>query len=313
MNRKLLLITLLAVGCVTVEERPVEFEAPSRSGLVAPPTERGTPAVRNPPAAGPGGLAPRSPEFVQGVQQELAGRWEQARSIYAAAGQKQPGDVDTVIAQSRTLLAEDRAADAATLLQSASARNPSSGALLKALGDAVLAAGGLRAALPYYQRAYAQSPEDDSTRYLLALASFEARRHGEVVAVLGDGPMDGLPVALQLVLGRSALLVNEAPRAAAALQTYTGRRPGDIDARIDLARALILMDANSQANEVLQGVLEDRPRSAEVYVLVGHVGMRVGQPDIALQWYEQAIALGADSTELGLLMARLRQRTGAPR
>ena len=100
-------------------------------------------------------ISETTPDYMRGLNAEAARDWDAARTHFARASMSRPGDDEPLLAQARTLHAMGRPWEAASMLESFARSGIASPVLLKAAGDAVMAAGSSQLAVPYYQQAMA--------------------------------------------------------------------------------------------------------------------------------------------------------------
>ncbi|HTE04953.1 MAG TPA: tetratricopeptide repeat protein [Planctomycetota bacterium] len=307
------LLLLLAL-CLAPAARAQSAAAPaaalaahSAAPSGAPPAGRSAPIVEA-----------DAEQLARAIAAEESGQWDLARTLYDELALAAPEDFRVALGLSRVHTAQGRPWEAATVLEQASAAHPDSVRLLRAAGDAILAAGSTSMALETYDRALALAPADRGLRCAAAWAAVAGRRSDRLLELLAPVPMDDIPAPLQRALGRAALLGNQPELAVASLEALLAGVAGSppatsaadvaaaVDALLDLARAHLLLGHDGPALETLRLALAQQPGCAAAYVLLGHLRLRGNQRELALASYEEGIRRGADAAPLAPLLARLR-------
>lgn len=101
--------------------------------------------------------------------------------------------------------------------------------------------------------------------------------------------------------------------AIAAFREALKRRPGHLESRIGLVEALVRFHRPRDAEEILGGVLRDRPDDARVVALAAEVYLELGRDREAESSLERSLSLDPDRRESLILLARQRVRQGRPR
>lgn len=245
-------------------------------------------------------------DLVLGTLAEARGRWESARVAYERALSKAPESVTAILLAARLEIVLGQPAHAAALLERKIAVLPAVRDLQEALGEAYLAAGDYVLAADWYSLALDHDPLVHALRVRLAFAQSLSGAHLEALRTIRDVPRDTqVPPYVQIALGRSALMIDEGPEATYWFRGYLDSLPDDPSAWIDLARAHILQDGDRAALEALRSALRLDPGRADALLLLGHLRMRAGQRDLALETYLEALRLGADASQLAPILSEL--------
>jgi len=237
----LLAACLLAAGCAQLMGRK--------------PVAHDTLASAVPASLPPEGCSPCPPEVRQGLAQEAAGAWAEALLSYAKAARVDGLCPHGPLGEARVLLASGHPAEAVQVLEAASRSRPGA-LLLRALGDALVAAGDPNGAHAAYADALRLQPEDQDLREDSLLALYAAGRHEELAVALADEAPKSLPLELRRAFGRACLLTNRGQLAVDALSACVEEDAADGLAWLDLARALYLAGADLSARFALQHAAE---------------------------------------------------------
>lgn len=105
-------------------------------------------------------------------------------------------------------------------------------------------------------------------------------------------------------LGQAHMQVGRLGRARKLLRQHLRREPQDLDSTLTLARLLLVMNRNSEADEVLRIAAENHPGSAPVQLALGDVALKNGHLDAAASRFRRAISLdpACPGARLGLAM-----------
>lgn len=249
-------------------------------------------------------------DLVSGTLAEARGRWEAARVAYERAMNKAPNSLVATLLRARVDLVLGQPQNAAALLERKLAIMPGVRDLQEALAEAYLAAGDYVLAADWYSVALDHDASVDALRVRLAFAQSLSGGHLQALRTIREVRDPAVPPYVQLALARSALLIDEGPEAQHWLQLYVNAFPDDESAWVDLARAHLLQGADGAALNALRSALRLNPSRADGLVLLGHLRMRAGQEQLALDTYLEALKLGADSVALAPLLETLIQKTG---
>jgi len=245
-------------------------------------------------------LDPNNPhvDMLRGTVFELTGNWVEASKSYLSASTKDPDGTASVLANARALHAQGEMELAADYLQQELAARPIDFELSLAAGRAFMAVGSYFDAITHFSTAADMRQESLAAREGLVLALSLSGMHGEAVDRVEDLQATDLDPMLRLAVGRSALLVNQPERATAMLSSYLLEFEEDASAWLDLARAYYLSGEQALAASAVSRTLELHPQDQAAYTLLGHIHARIGQQDLAIAAYEQAILNGGDEHQL---------------
>jgi len=115
------------------------------------------------------------------------------------------------------------------------------------------------------------------------LAARRCRRKAETVRHFGEHRDFA-----ELQAARSHFAQGDLDRCTERLKQLLARNPDHLDARLLMAEALLADDRPEEAAQVLEPALAAHPDNARLQHLMGLLADAIGQPDVALAWYQQA-------------------------
>jgi tetratricopeptide (TPR) repeat protein len=230
-------------------------------------------------------------------------RWQREREARAALAR----------AQDQLLLG--RPARALEAVAGVPERGPWEADLLTLKGMAFAALDRPDAVRPLLERSLKRDPNQPTAAKVLAAVYFSAGETERGFAMLDRAsrldPTDARP---WYAAGEILLRVQNRPRdAVLAFQRALRRRPGDVDARVGLADALLSLGTAAEASPLLDAALRDRPTDPRVLRLAARRARLAGEADEMNRYAEQALAFDPDDTEALVLRADYLQRKGRPR
>ena len=289
-------------------------------------------------------LAPRDPAWPHalGVLLQDAGRPDEAAAAYRRAVALSPGDVAALVHLGEIARLEGRTAEAEEVLGRALDAAPASPAAAALLGQTALDRRDWAAAVRRLESALAAVPGANRLHYLLAqayrgmgdtakagehlaqagqvgvraadplLAELEALRTGERVSLaraktafqngryaeaaeLYRRALAARPESVEARVNLAAALVQLGDRAGAeaALREALRRDPGNATAHFDLGTLLALAGPSAEAREHLAAAAAALPRDAEAHRALAAALRDGGSLEAALAEYARAVALDA--------------------
>jgi tetratricopeptide (TPR) repeat protein len=287
-------------------------------------------------------LAPRDfrwPHLLGALLQD-AGRLGEAAAAYRRALDLAPGDVAALLHLGEVHRLAGEPERATAVLRQALAADPASPAAKALLGQAALDRHDYREAATLLEAALAQVPDAGRLHYLLAQAYRglgEPQKAGEHLAhasQVGVRPADRLLDELEslrtgervpLARGKTAFQAGRFAEAAEEFRRALAARPASVEARIDLAAALLhqgdatsataelrealrldpgnatahfnlgtllaMAGSSAEARDHLAAAVKALPRDAEARRSLAHVLRESGQLEGALGEYREAVAL----------------------
>lgn len=193
------------------------------------------------------------------LQHLVAGRHDEAASIYAKVLQVAPGNFDALYHLSVILHRAGRQREALALIDNALAVNQSAAALIQRAGVLVALERRVDAAAAF-QSALVLAPESVEARLRLANVLIDLDRPMEAEDLLR-----GLPGAQRERVEATAMLgialINQSryPEAEPLLRRWLKARPGEPLARVNLGIALFYQGNHAESHRLLRGVLEQHP------------------------------------------------------
>jgi tetratricopeptide (TPR) repeat protein len=244
-------------------------------------------------------------DILRGRVDEMRGHWDDALEAYRSAARKDPESSSAPLLEARVLIILGRPADAAELLERAMESTPSSVELLRAAGEAYLAAKDYARAVPCLRQAHALDANDRAAFESLAIALYRLGRYSDAAALLDGHDDDTLPDHMRLLFGRSALLALEADLAVTQLSKCIAAFDKDPEVWLDLSRAQALAGRTSEARAAAERALALAPDSLKALLLLGHVHKLAGQSREAGACYARALRSGADPVLVAPLIEEL--------
>jgi len=276
-----------------------------------------------------------SPEltYMHGVVLEQRGQLQEASDAYKAAMESDPRDIDYVIALAESLVALDRAEEAATLLDESVGRFDDDGSILLLAGDVAVLLGDDEGAIRRYRAALEALGESPTATRELGLLLARTGRYEEAITRLtplldetGHEPIDptvlialanayvetGQPLQARKLLrdeldGASEHIAAYAIFAKAALATgdeaeakritAAGLRlsPESDELTLLHATALWRLGENEPAEKCLSDYLERRPEDPTGLCLLAEVNRSMGHPDRAAELFRHALDIDPDN------------------
>ncbi|GJM22986.1 MAG: hypothetical protein DHS20C15_29010 [Planctomycetota bacterium] len=142
-------------------------------------------------------------------------------------------------------------------------------------------------------------------------AALLAGRDAEAHAAFSAVPLLELDPELYPLAGRAALLVGESQIARRLLHAFLERQPEDHEARLDLARALLLLDEASRCLDHLAMLPRNVQRQTASCELRGLALLATGEARAALTEFRRALKGGSDVVVLSHLIQRAREQLAA--
>jgi tetratricopeptide (TPR) repeat protein len=266
--------------------------------------------------------------YFLGVAQEKSGRLEEALNTYRRAYGLDESDLSPIKASTEVLVALGRDRAAMLQIESYLPKAPDDAAMYELAGRLALMGKEYDKAVEYLQ--HLRDMDFQNVRYaeLLARAQLGAGKHAQLVdnltellarknyeaptwvyLMLGDGYLaqgqgrnafnayftaserEPKQVEVWLSLSRSALAMNDTPRAVGSAQRALMLAAGDVNAQLLLGCALLKDGKPARAVLVLTGAAADHPDNPTVRCLLGRAHAALGQKDLAVKCYTEAIRL----------------------
>ncbi len=149
-------------------------------------------------------------------------------------------------------------------------------------------------ALAEFREAEALSPSDPSVSHAIGRVLFKMKRFDDAVphleGVLAANRSHGMA---NYLLGKIRLLQGDRVLAIELLRTAVAARPGLVDARRDLARALVLEGSLDEGIAIYEALLEGHPSDSSLHALLAGAYRRAGRLEEAKAQAEKASATAA--------------------
>jgi tetratricopeptide (TPR) repeat protein len=288
-------------------------------------------------------LAPHRPEpdYLGGIVYQ---RWQKANlalEYYTKACEKAPGELSYLMARAEMLIQLDRVSDAQQLLESKLSYFEYSGPLRDLLGTIYLQQGKSKEALDMLHQATVLSPDDMAIREHLARASFAAAQYREAMQSVNQilkVEAYQKRADLHMIRGECLLHLEQFAESRAALEKSLELNPSSVPCLLSLAKTSIRLNDLDRTQICVRRALAIEPENAEIHLVAGYVGMRqeryqealasfekaagidpqdpvalcmvglvhekMGQLDIAMQWYGRALQAKPGNPLANALMSR---------
>jgi len=230
-----------------------------------------------------------------------AGRGGAARPLLAAvrrlqadAGDEDCAPVDAL--EARLLMGEGRHGAARTLLDAAVSRFPADPALRRILAELLLTMGERAAALREAAEAVTLAPREPAAKALLGVAMGKVGHWREAVACLSEAVAGELGcIAYRLALAQVQQQAGDGPAARATLGAAIAVTPGHAGARSALMALLVGNGDFAAAMELAEAAREAAAIDALLFGLHGLALGRLGREELAVEAYQDALALAPDN------------------
>jgi tetratricopeptide (TPR) repeat protein len=271
-------------------------------------------------------LAPADPRWPHGLGILLqdAGRLEEAAAAYRAAG---PKDVAALVHRGEIARLQGRTEEAETLLRQALAADPSCAAAQALLGQTALDRRDFAEAVRRLEAALAAVPGANRLHYLLAQAyrgAGDAAKAGEHLAQAGQvgarpadsfaDEIDALRTGERIRMARAKTAYQNG-RYAEAAGLYRGvlaDRPDSVEARINLAAALVQLGDRAAAIGELREALRRAPANPTAHFNLGALLAQDGPSPEAREHLAAAAAALPKDAEAHRALAGVLRDGGRP-
>jgi tetratricopeptide (TPR) repeat protein len=202
-------------------------------------------------------------------------------------------------------VSQKRTDEAEAEFKQASKLAPKSAAVEQAYASYLLKRALFEQALPLYQDAYNQQPDDldNLDGLVVAMVGADQAANAEKLVAAGNSkfPNNARVAVLQ---GLVAVGEGKELEAEADFKTAIQRDPKCTRADLSLARVYLKAEKLKEAHETLDAALKKAPKDPELNTAWGELAMAEGRVEDALGIFQQALALDADSARAHLGRAR---------
>lgn len=242
--------------------------------------------------------------------EEALGNKQGAEQLYSAAVDlADPTNVDAIQAYSAIaafLASQGRTAEAQAKLDQAKQKLPDSAALQRAFGDVAAAQGHFDEAVSHFQSALERNPNDLSTRFRLGV-TYRKMRKLDLAAVQFDqiAAIDKEYPNIALERGQLFELSGDVQKALEQFQSALQKAPKDIDLKLRVGAAFVIVGKADEALPLLNEVKSVRPNSAEANHFIGRAYLKQGglEAASAMRFLQRAVELDPNRAEYHLYVA----------
>jgi len=258
--------------------------------------------------------------YYLGFLLEESDRLDEAQLAYRRALAVEPGYLPARMRLGHAAIAAGDVAGAERAFRSVLADAPEDASALAGLGQVLAARGEHAEAITMYRRALEHQPGADQLHYLLALsyqatgdndtARTEMALRGERTPFTPDPTLALMTIRTQgstpfVRRAVSELQAGRTEQGLNALEIAIAINPLDLDARITLARALVLRGDPTRAEEMLRIILQLDPMNALAMVNLGDLLLRTDRPADAAEVLGRAVQIEARPTTYAQLASAL--------
>ncbi|AKU99450.1 hypothetical protein AKJ09_06114 [Labilithrix luteola] len=242
--------------------------------------------------------------------EEALGNKQGAEQLYAAAVDlADPQNVDAIQAYSALaafLASQGRTAEAQAKLDQARQKLPDSAALQRAFGDVAAAQGHFDEAVSHFESALQRNPNDLSTRFRLGV-TYRKMRKLDLAAAQFDqiAAIDKEYPNIALERGQLFELSGDVQKALEQFQSALQKAPKDIDLKLRVGAAFVIVGKADEALPMLTEVKNVRPNSAEANHFIGRAYLKQGglEAASAMRFLQRAVELDPNRAEYHLYVA----------
>lgn len=260
-------------------------------------------------------LAPRLGEidYLSGVIYQRWQKPELALEYYTKASEKQPGELQFLMARAEVMVQLQRTEEAIKLLQSKLTYFEYSGPLRDLLGSLYQQQGNMEEASRMYYQATILSPEDLTIRERLARSYFELHRYaqcGEQVDTILKDPKYQARADLYLLKGECLLQVQDFRGARDALEKSLELNGSSVPALLAMTKASISLDDLPRAEVSLRKAMSLQPDESQVHLAMGYLRMEQKKWPEALKSFTRAAELAPKDAMPVCMMGLVYERQG---
>ena len=286
--------------------------------------------------------APNDPEgyYLAGVIHQRWQKPEKAYEFYTAAADKNPIEVQYLLARAEMLVELERQDEALSLLQAKVQYYENNAAIRDAVGQLLMQAKRFHEAVEMFREAAVLEDSELGFKERLGLAMFYDKQFYDAADVLSKlVQREGYQERAYLfaALGESQMQINKPRDARTSFEKATEHAPANVKAWLGLGRAAMeckdfrraelalkkaqTLDEKSAEAALLTGYLRLRqgkmrdalaafqeaskldPKDSVAVCMIGYVFEKSGKPDVAAKWYSKALKLSPNDPLASKLMA----------
>ena len=262
-------------------------------------------------------FAPNDPEgyYLAGVIYQRWQKPERAYEFYTAAADKNPIEIQYLLARAEMLVEMERQPEALTLLQGKVQYYENNAAIRDAVGQLLTQAGRFREAVEMFREASVLEDSELGFKERLGLAMFYDKQYfdaADVLAKLVQREGYGERADLLSALGECQLQMNKPRDARQSFDLATQHAPSNVKAWLGLGRAAMEVKDFRRAELALKKAQSLDQRSAEAQLLTGYLRLRQGKMRDALAAFQQASKLDPKDAVAVSMMGYVYEKSGKP-
>jgi Flp pilus assembly protein TadD len=262
-------------------------------------------------------FAPNEPEgyFLAGVIYQRWQKPERAYEFYTAAADKNPIEIQYLLARAEMLVEMDRQGEALTLLQGKVQYYENNAAIRDAVGQLLMQAKRYSEAAALFREASVLEDGEPGFKERLGLAMFYDRQYADAIDVLSKlVQREGYTERADLLcaLGESQLQMSMPRDARQSFDLATRHGASNIKAWLGLGRAAMEVKDFRRAELALKKAQTMDDKSTEAQLLTGYLRLRQGKMRDALAAFQQASKLDPKDSVAVSMIGYVYEKSGKP-
>ncbi|MCD6308086.1 MAG: tetratricopeptide repeat protein, partial [Candidatus Latescibacteria bacterium] len=248
------------------------------------------------------------PYHYLGLARQRKGDIEGALAMYRRALEKDPGNAESLANIGLLRYDAGRYDEAAATFRKALGLKPSDAAISSNLGNALVRLKCYDEAVKAYRAAILNDPDNSSYQSNLGHALLRSGRIDEAIAAYREAVrLTPESASLQYRLGEALRMAGKNDEALAAYRRAIGIDPSMTDACLNAGNVYFMQNDFDHAIEWYTRGLETNPGYGALHKNIGIAYLREGRKDDAVRHLERAAELLPESTELRVILEKLRR------
>ncbi len=238
-------------------------------------------------------------DYYSGIVYQRWQKPQQAFEAYSRASEKQPNELQYILAKAETLVAMGKAVDALALLKSQDQRFEHNPVLHHMIGQLQVDQGQYAEAVESLRQASVLAPDDLGVREHLAMAYLynkQPREATDIFARLLKEDSQARRPELWIALGQCQLQTNRVSDARNSFDKATQLDASSAVAWRNLAKATLELGDTRRAEIVLRKAMAIQSENAECHLMLGYIRLRQERLSDALVEFQSASLLDRNDT-----------------
>ena len=261
--------------------------------------------------------APNDPEgyYLAGVIYQRWQKPERAYEFYTAAADKNPIEVQYLLARAEMLVEMERQPEALALLQGKVQYYENNAAIRDAVGQLLMQAKRYHEAVDVFREASVLDDQELGFKERLGLAMFYDKQYADAVDVLSKlVQREGFQERADLLaaLGEAQLQMNKPRDARQSFDLATRHGPSNLKAWLGLGRSAMEVKDYRRAELALKKAQSLDQTSAEAQLMTGYLRLRQGKMKDALAAFQQACKLDPKDAVAVCMVGYVYEKSGKP-